>query len=132
MELLMANEEISTFPLSLAILNSDAHSPVLFLHLDINPGNKTVSGNCELIKTKTQLSYSIKAELTGDYKYLNIIHEGNQHMVNLLGYTAYDQVCPAIKITLVTDSEWKTGKVFYEYMEAGEWLKVKDLNLKIK
>lgn len=129
---LMANHETSTFPLSLAIVNSDAHAPVLFLHISVDCHTKKVIGSCELVKPVTKSSYSIKTELTGDYKLLNMIHEGEQNMVNLLGYTVYDQICPSIKITLITDADWKKGKAFYEYMEDGEWLKVNDLNLKIK
>lgn len=128
----MANQETSTFPLSLAIVNSDAHAPVLFLHLTVNSHTKRVTGNCELIKPVIKPSHSLKTALNGDYKSLNMIHEGDSHLVNLLGYTVYDQICPSIKITLITDADWKKGKVFYEYLEDGEWLKVNDLNLKIK
>lgn len=129
---LMANQGTSAFSRSLAIVNSDADSPVLFLHLEVDPKSKKVSGECEMIKTGIKPSCSSKTELSGDYKSMDVIHEGHQHLVNLLGYTAYDQICPAIKITLVTDANWKNGKVFYEYLEEGTWLKLEDLNLKIR
>jgi len=132
MSTVMANQETPAFPLSLAILNSDIHSPVLFLHLKVDIEQKKITGNCELIKPKAAGSLRFKTELDGSYKFLNIIPEGTQHLVNLLGFPLYDQFCPTIKITLITDAEWKKGKVFYEYLENGQWLKVQDVYLKIK
>lgn len=132
MDTVMANQETSTLPLSLAILNTDADSPVLFIHIEVDVNSKKIIGNCELIKPKTESSKPVKTELKGDYKYLNIMPEGNQHLVTLLGYPLYDQICPIIKITLITDASWKKGKVFYEYLDEGKWLKVKDVHLKMK
>jgi len=128
----MAHQETSTFPLSMAILNTETHSPILFLHLEIDKGTKQVSGKCELIKTAVKSFGSFKSELTGDYKLLNIMPDRNQHLVTLLGYPVYDQVCPTIRIMLITDAQWKKGKVFYEYLENNEWKKVKDVHIKIR
>jgi len=132
MNTVMAHQETSTFPISLAILKTDTHSPILFIHLEIDRETRQVSGKCELIKTAIKTFHSTKCEVTGDYKLLNIVPEGNQHLVTLLGYPIYDQVCPTIRIMLITDSEWKKGKVFYEYLENNEWKKVRDVHIKIR
>ena len=132
MNTVMAQQETSTFPLSLAILNTDTHSPILFVHLQIDQESKQVSGKCELIKTAIKSFQSVKSELIGDYKLLNIIPDGNQHLVTLLGYPLYDQICPTIRIMLITDADWKKGKVFYEYLENDQWKKVKDVHIKVR
>jgi hypothetical protein len=138
---LMANQETSVFPLSVAILNSDARTPVLFLHLKVDPESRKIKGNSELISPLCNLSSSSrpaccsnssKTELCGEYQSLHMMHNEDGHVLNLLGYPSYDQYCPNIKITLVTDTEWKSGRVCYEYLQNGEWLKMNNLNIKIK
>jgi hypothetical protein len=132
MHTVMAHQETSTFPLSLAILNTELHSPILFLHLQIDKESKQVNGKCELIKTAIKSFKSVKTELIGHYKFLSIMPDDNQHLVTLLGYPAYDQICPTIRIMLITDAKWKKAKVFYEYLENDEWKKVKDVHIKIR
>lgn len=132
MSTVMDHQETSTFPLSLAILKTDIHTPILFLHIEVDKNKKQVRGKCELIKTARKSFQSTKSELVGDYKLLNIVPEDHQHLVTLLGYPVYDQICPTIRIMLITDSQWKKGKVFYEYLENNEWKKVKDVHIKIR
>jgi hypothetical protein len=138
---LTSNPETSAFPLSVAIVNSEARTPVLFLHLKVDPASRKIKGNSELINPLCNLrnssrltnrSNSSKTELWGEYQSLHMMHKEDGHIVNLLGYPSYDQYCPSIKITLVTDTEWKSGRVCYEYLQNGEWLTMNNLNLKIK
>lgn len=125
----MTNHQITAFPLSLAIVDSNAQSPVLFLHLSINPGNKKAKGESELMIPSGS---SCKTELIGDYQNLRMVYGEDGHVLKLLGYPLYDQVCPSIKITLVTDRNWMKPRVFYEYLQDGQWLKMHNFNLKIK
>ena len=124
--------EITPLRLWMTILNLDLHSPVLFLNVSVNKENRLITGTCDFSILKAQKSKSFKTEIKGEYRIINTLQEGDQLMINLLGYPHYDQNNPSIKITLLVNPNWKRGKAYYQYLEDGNWVHVRKSEIKIK
>lgn len=131
METRKSQHQASSFLLSVTILNFDVQTPVLFLHITIDPKKKTITGTCDISIPKFQSLKPFKTEISGGYKSLEK-GEGTQHYVNLAGFLSFDQTSPDVKINMIVNREWKKGTVCYEYLKNGKWVAVSDVYLKIK
>ena len=120
------------FLLSLAILNLDIQSPVLFLHLLINPSSRLITGNCELSIPGYESTQIQKMDITGGYRSSAGRQTESQYFVNLRGTNSYYQGSAGVKITMAINQEWKKGKASYRYMQNEKWETVNNVYLKIK
>lgn len=120
-----------TFLLSLAILNMDIQSPVLFLHLLINPSSRLITGSCELSIPAHENTETQKMDITGAYRSSADRQAESQYFVDLKGNSDH-QGSTEVKITMVINQEWKKGKASYRYMQNEKWETMNNVYLKIK
>lgn len=130
----MNNSDLNNTPflLSLAILNLDIQSPVLFLHLLINPHSKMINGNCELSIPTYSSTETQRMDIVGSYCSSLDQQMENQYDVTLTGMNNYQQNLADVKITMVINQEWKKGKASYKYIENEKWKSMDNVYLKIK
>ncbi len=120
------------FLLSLTLLNLDIQSPVLFLHLLINPSSRLITGNCELSIPTYETTKTQKMDITGGYRYSADRQKESQYFVSLKGMSSYHQGSSEVKITMAINQEWKKGKASYKYMLNEKWETMNNVYLKIK
>lgn len=126
------HQETPPFRLCLAVLNFDMLSPVLFLHVLVDRKNKAISGTCEFSALNSSKYKSFHTEVSGEYRHIKMLQEGERLVVNLLGFASYDHVSPVLKITMIIRPDWQQGEAHYQFMKDGEWVHIHKSELKIK